>query len=265
MRACRVCMAIAFLWMGGWFMPSIARSSEIDYGLSVVLYPSEDILFPEVKLRIESLDQLIPNLWDPMDPTIDFWDIFLEIPEKPSRQLTPIFVFGETRGFTAPIPPLTVEKIEVEFYQPFDVGYFEYHPLDISPDKVLMEDYGEMRGIVTYIPKAQVVISSELESKAFVLKEPGLQKGEIIAKPLPMGVARPVEKETPEGVGEISTVGDEKKMKMGTAGELGIILLIGFALIFMTPFKKLFTAVMLIFLWIYYWQPVASFFAKLLF
>ncbi len=265
MKACRSCMIIVFLWIG--FTASIARSSEIDFGLLAVSYPSEDILFPEVKLRIESLDQLIPNLWDPMDPAIDFRDLLLELPEKPTKQLTPIFVFGETRGFAAPIPPLTVEKIEVEFYQPFDIGYIEYHPLDVPPEKVLMEDYGEMRGIVTYIPKAQVVISSELTSKAFVLKEPGLQKGEVIAKPLPLEVAKPAEQETPEGVSElpIPVGADEKKKKMGTAGELAIILLLGFSLIVLTPFKKLFTAVMLIFLWIYYWQPVASFFAKLLF
>lgn len=265
MKSCRVFMSIASFWIALWILPWGGHASEIDFGLIVEPYPSEDVLLPEVKLRIESLDQLIPNLWDPMDPAIDFRDLLPELPAKPPKSLTPIFVFGEFKGVAAPIPPLTIEKIEVEFYQPFDVGYIEYHPLDIPPEKTLMEDYGEMRGIVTYIPKAQVVISSEPTSKVFVLKEPGLQKGEVIGKPLPLEVAKPEAKEKPEGVGEIPTIADEKKKQMGTAGELTIILIIGFALIFLTPFKKLFTTVMLIFLWIYYWQPVASFFAKLLF
>jgi len=265
MRSCRGCMKIASFWIALWIVPWVGLASEIDFGLSVESYPLEDVLFPEIKLRIESLDQLIPNLWDPMDPLIDLRDLLMEISDKHPKSLTPIYVFGDAKGFAAPIPPLTIEKIEVEFYQPFDVGYIEYHPLDIPPEKTLMEDYGEMRGIVTYIPKAQVVISSEQTSKVFVLKEPGLQKGEVITKPLPIEVAKPTEKERPAGVEEIPTVADEKKKKMGTAEELAIILIIGFALIFLTPLKKLFTVVMLIFLWIYYWQPVANFFAKLLF
>lgn len=264
MKSCRVLISVASFWIALWILQLGSLASEIDFGITVEPYPLEDVLLPEVKLRIESLDQLIPNLWDPMDPSIDFRELLPELPGKHPKPSTPIFVFGGGQKGGDAIPPLTIENIEVEFYQPFDVGYIEYHPLDIPPEKTLMEDYGEIRGIVTYIPKAQVVITSAT-SKVFVMKEPGLQKGEAIAKPLPREVAKPVEKESPEGVGEIPTVEDEKKKRKGTAGELAIILIIGFVLIFLTPFKKLFTAIMLVFLWIYYWKPVASFFAKLLF
>ncbi|WP_028325287.1 hypothetical protein [Desulfatirhabdium butyrativorans] len=264
MKIFRPCIALILFWIVCCGIPCSANASEIDFGLSIVPYPTDDALLPDAKLRIESLDQLIPNVWEPMDPDIDFRNLLLDLPENKPKKQAPIFVFGESKGFAAPMPPLTIEKIEVEFYQPYDVGYIDYHPLDIAPEKVLMEDYGEMRGIVTYIPKAQVVISSELSSKVYVLKEPGLQKGEAPTKPAPVEVAKAAERETPEGVGEIAVV-DEKKKKMGTAGEFFMILLIGLSLVVFTPFKKLFTAIMLIFLWIYYWQPVASFFAKLLF
>jgi hypothetical protein len=257
-------MSVVLFWIVFLGLCRAANASEIDFGLSVIPYPTDDALLPDAKLRIESLDQLIPNVWDPIDPDIDFRNLLLELPENKPKKQAPIFVFGESKGFAAPMPPLTIEKIEVEFYQPYDIGYIDYHPLDIPPEKVLMEDYGEMRGIVTYIPKAQVIISSELSAKVFTLKEPGLQKGEVITKPAPVEVAKAAERETPEGVGEISVV-DEKKKKMGTTGEFLIILTIGLSLVFLTPFKKLFTVIMLIFLWIYYWQPVVSFFAKLLF
>lgn len=264
MRIFRSSIWLVVFWSFSLGMFRVATASEIDFGLSIVPYPTDDALLPDAKLRIESLDQLIPNVWDPMDPDIDFRGLLLDLPENKPKKLTPIFVFGGNKGFAAPIPPLTIEKIEVEFYQPFDVGYIEYHPLDIPPEKVLMEDYGELRGIVTYIPKAQVIISSELSAKVFTLKEPGLQKGEAPTKPAPVEVAKAAEKESPEGVGGTEMV-DAKKKKMGTTGEFLIILTIGLSLVFLTPFKRLFTAIMLLFLWVYYWQPVASFFAKLLF